>query len=59
VWDGDDAMPARQDADLSAESGRGLLIVESVASDWGAARLANSSGKVVWAVVTPEASSEA
>jgi len=51
VWDGDDQMPARQDVDPSAESGRGLLIVESLTSDWGASRLANSTGKVVWAIV--------
>jgi hypothetical protein len=53
VWDGNDEMPARQDADPGAESGRGLLIVESLATDWGASRLANSTGKVVWASVTP------
>jgi len=52
VWDGNDEMPTRQDANPSAESGRGLLIVESLASDWGASRLAKSSGKVAWAIVT-------
>jgi hypothetical protein len=52
VWDASDQMPARQDADPSAESGRGLLLVESLATDWGASRLANSSGKIVWALVT-------
>jgi hypothetical protein len=52
VWDASDQMPAHQDADLSAESGRGLLLVESLAADWGASRLANSSGKLVWALVT-------
>jgi hypothetical protein len=35
VWDGDDGMPARQDVDPGAESGRRLLIVESLASGWG------------------------
>jgi anti-sigma regulatory factor (Ser/Thr protein kinase) len=57
VWDGNDQMPARQDADPSAEGGRGLLLVESLAADWGASRLANSSGKVVWALIRAEASS--
>ena len=52
VWDGNDEMPARQEVDPGAESGRGLLIVESLASDWGASRLAKSSGKVAWAIVT-------
>jgi hypothetical protein len=51
VWDGNDQMPARRDADPGADSGRGLLLVESLASDWGASRLARSSGKIVWAVV--------
>jgi len=52
VWDGDDEMPARQNVDPSAESGRGLFIVESLATDWGASSLAKSSGKIVWALVT-------
>ena len=51
VWDGNDQMPARKDADPGVESGRGLLIVEGLAADWGASRLARSSGKVVWAIV--------
>ena len=51
VWDGNDEMPARQEVDPGAGSGRGLLIVESLASDWGSSRLAKSSGKIVWAVV--------
>jgi hypothetical protein len=51
VWDGNDQMPARKDADPGADSGRGLLLIESLASDWGASRLARSSGKIVWAVV--------
>ena len=51
VWDGNDQMPARKDADPGAESGRGLLIVESLAAEWGASRLASSSGKIAWAVI--------
>ena len=52
VWDASDQMPTRQDADPSAESGRGLILVESLAADWGTSRLANSSGKIVWALLT-------
>jgi hypothetical protein len=52
VWDGNDEMPARQEVDPSAESGRGLLIVESLATDWGTSPLTKSTGKIVWAVVT-------
>jgi len=51
VWDGNDQMPARQDADPSAGSGRGLLLVESLATSWGSSRLAKSTGKLVWAIV--------
>ena len=46
VWDGIDDMPVRQDASPDQESGRGLMLVESLSQDWGAYRTAN--GKVVW-----------
>ena len=51
MWDASDQMPTRQDAEPSAESGRGLLLVESLAADWGVSRLVNSTGKIVWALV--------
>lgn len=51
VWDGNDLVPTRQVADLDAESGRGLLLVESLSQSWGSYRLQGSSGKIVWAVV--------
>ncbi|HLX48666.1 MAG TPA: ATP-binding protein [Streptosporangiaceae bacterium] len=53
VWDGDDRLPEPQGFDLEAESGRGLLLVESLCADWGAYRLEGSSGKAVWAAITP------
>lgn len=52
VWDANDQLPVRQHAPLDAESGRGLLLVESLADDWGSYTPEASSGKVVWAVVS-------
>jgi anti-sigma regulatory factor (Ser/Thr protein kinase) len=49
VWDGNCQMPIRQDPGPDEESGRGLLLVEHLSSDWGAYRKAD--GKVVWALV--------
>jgi anti-sigma regulatory factor (Ser/Thr protein kinase) len=51
VWDGNHQIPVRQDAELEAESGRGLLLVESFSAEWGSCRPEGSAGKVVWAVV--------
>jgi anti-sigma regulatory factor (Ser/Thr protein kinase) len=51
VWDGNDRMPVRQEtADLEAESGRGLLLVETLSAEWGAYEV-QGTGKVVWAVM--------
>jgi anti-sigma regulatory factor (Ser/Thr protein kinase) len=49
VWDGNREMPVRQDAGFDDESGRGLMLVEHLSSQWGAYREAD--GKVVWALV--------
>jgi anti-sigma regulatory factor (Ser/Thr protein kinase) len=51
VWDGSEEMPARQDGPPDQESGRGLMLVENLAKDWGAYRKA--PGKVVWALISP------
>ena len=50
VWDGSDEMPVRQGADADKVSGRGLVIVDYLSSDWGAYR--KEHGKVVWARIT-------
>jgi anti-sigma regulatory factor (Ser/Thr protein kinase) len=50
VWDGSSQMPVRQAASPELESGRGLVIVESVSTRWGWRR--ESSGKLVWAEVS-------
>jgi anti-sigma regulatory factor (Ser/Thr protein kinase) len=49
VWDPDTQMPARRDAGPDEESGRGLMLVEHLCSEWGAYRKAG--GKVVWVVI--------
>ncbi len=51
VWDGNDELPAPQHGQPDAESGRGLLLVESLSAEWGSYRPERSSGKVVWAMV--------
>jgi anti-sigma regulatory factor (Ser/Thr protein kinase) len=50
VWDGNDEMPVRKEASFDAESGRGLLLVDSLGKEWGAYRKAE--GKVVWVMIT-------
>jgi anti-sigma regulatory factor (Ser/Thr protein kinase) len=52
VWDGNRQMPVRQEAGPDEESGRGLMLVQQLCSEWGAYRKAD--GKVVWALVLCE-----
>jgi anti-sigma regulatory factor (Ser/Thr protein kinase) len=49
VWDANSQMPARQDASPDDESGRGLMLVDCLASEWGAYR--KEAGKVVWVIL--------
>ena len=49
VWDGSGQMPVRRNVKTDEESGRGLMLVEYVASERGSYRV--EDGKVVWAVV--------
>jgi anti-sigma regulatory factor (Ser/Thr protein kinase) len=51
VWDGNHEMPVRENAQLEAESGRGLLLVETLSAEYGAYRPDSPGGKVVWATV--------
>ena len=51
VWDGSDRMPERKDAEPDAENGRGLLLVDTLSTDWGAYRPEQSGGKIVWAIL--------
>jgi anti-sigma regulatory factor (Ser/Thr protein kinase) len=50
VWDLSNEMPVRQEAGLGDDGGRGLLIIDTLAKDWGTYRKAD--GKVVWALVS-------
>lgn len=49
VWDTSPDVPALQEADLTRERGRGLLLVDLLADDWGHHR--TDGGKVVWCKV--------
>ena len=52
VWDGDDRPPVPRPVVPEADSGRGLLLVGSLSSEWGCYTPEKCSGKVVWAVIT-------
>lgn len=49
VWDTSPSRPERQQPAPDAESGRGLVLVEALATSWGSFGLADRPGKVVWA----------
>jgi hypothetical protein len=51
VRDSSDELPARRDAGPDAESGRGLMLVDALGTDWGAYR--TGDGKVVWVSLGP------
>jgi anti-sigma regulatory factor (Ser/Thr protein kinase) len=46
VWDADPGSPVLQEADLTGEGGRGLLLVDILGDGWG--HRAADGGKVVW-----------
>jgi anti-sigma regulatory factor (Ser/Thr protein kinase) len=49
VWDANPALPVLQEADVTGDHGRGLLLVEFLADSWG--HYAADGGKVVWCEV--------
>jgi hypothetical protein len=49
VLDGSNHTPKKQNVGLDAEDGRGLLVVESLCSEWGT--YPSAGGKVVWAMI--------
>jgi anti-sigma regulatory factor (Ser/Thr protein kinase) len=51
VWDNSDEMPVRRDTGPDDIGGRGLMIIDSLAKDWGAYR--KTDGKVVWVMIGP------
>lgn len=50
VWDSDGQQPARQEVGLTAESGRGLLLVQTLSTEWGWYTPDGQAGKIVWAL---------
>lgn len=57
VWDADPAPPVLQEADLTWECGRGLLLVDILGDGWG--HWAADGGKVVWCELSFPAGSAA
>lgn len=49
VEDQIEALPERSDAGEYDEDGRGLLLVEAIATRWGCRRTDRHPGKIVWA----------
>jgi anti-sigma regulatory factor (Ser/Thr protein kinase) len=49
VSDPSHAQPQLREADAEAESGRGLLLVEMLTTEWGSFQADGQPGKVVWA----------
>jgi anti-sigma regulatory factor (Ser/Thr protein kinase) len=49
VWDGSSEMPSRREAGPEADSGRGLMLVDHLAKDWGV--YGKGTGKVVWVLI--------
>jgi anti-sigma regulatory factor (Ser/Thr protein kinase) len=49
VWDPSSQMPIHHNAGPDDDSGRGLMMVSCLASEWGTYR--KSNGKVVWVIV--------
>jgi anti-sigma regulatory factor (Ser/Thr protein kinase) len=49
VWDANPALPVLQEADVTGDHGRGLLLVDFLADSWG--HYAADGGKVVWCEV--------
>lgn len=50
VWDANPRPPVREDPDDLADSGRGLLLVESLAAEWAVSLTPQSGGKIVYAI---------
>jgi hypothetical protein len=50
VWDSDHHHPVRADPGPDAEAGRGLVLVETLSTQWGWYALDEQGGKIVWAV---------
>jgi anti-sigma regulatory factor (Ser/Thr protein kinase) len=54
VSDASPAMPCPRPADINAETGRGLLLIDQLSARWGAER--RGQGKAVWFTVASNGS---
>jgi Histidine kinase-like ATPase domain len=50
VWDSDHHSPIRKDVGPDAEAGRGLVLIETLSTQWGWYAADGPGGKIVWAV---------
>ena len=55
VWDPNDRALAQETVGLAAESGRGLLLVETLSTQWGCFAPDDQDGKIVWAMCVVDA----
>jgi anti-sigma regulatory factor (Ser/Thr protein kinase) len=51
VWDASNEMPVLKDFTPADEGGRGLMLVEALAKEWGVYH-ESEGGKVVWVMIT-------
>ena len=58
VWDANPRLPVRADPGELAESGRGLQLVEAIASRWDACATRQPGGKIVRALIAAESPHE-
>ncbi|RPK44122.1 MULTISPECIES: ATP-binding protein [Streptomyces] len=56
VTDTTPGLPAPRNCSLNAESGRGLMLIAAIATDWGTTP--TPTGKAVWFEMTPTATDE-
>ncbi len=50
AWDANPKAPMPRDANIEAEGGRGLVLVDALSEEWNWYRVPELGGKVVWAV---------
>jgi hypothetical protein len=54
VWDSDHRKPLQGNPGPDAETGRGLMLVEALSTNWGHYTPEGQGGKIVWALCLPE-----
>lgn len=56
VRDADAALPQARQSDPDAESGRGMVLLDALAKEWGVRRPTHGSGKAVWFTLAVQSS---